>query len=67
MTADFFRIILDGHFYLWLPHHIGQPIAASATLIFVVMMITGSDSLVAKKQGSEKAKVFYQVDGKMAA
>ena len=41
MTEDFFRIVLDGHFYLWLPHHIGQPIAASATLIFVIMMITG--------------------------
>ena len=41
MTKDFFRIILDGHFYLWLPHNIGQPIAASATLIFLVMMITG--------------------------
>ena len=41
MPEDFFRIILDGHFYLWLPHHIGQPIAASATLIFLIMMITG--------------------------
>lgn len=41
MPDDFFRIILEGHFYLWLPHHIGQPIAASATLIFLVMMITG--------------------------
>lgn len=41
MNKDFFRIVLDGHFYLWLPHHIGQPIAASATLIFVVMMISG--------------------------
>lgn len=41
MTRDFFRIIIDGHFYLWLPHHIGQPIVASATLVFVVLMITG--------------------------
>lgn len=41
MTKDFFRFILDGHFYLWLPHEIGQPIAASATLVFLVMMITG--------------------------
>lgn len=41
MNKDFFRFILDGHFYLWLPHHIGQPIVASATLIFLVMMITG--------------------------
>lgn len=41
MTKDFFRIVLDGHFYLWLPHHIGQPIAASATLVFLIMLITG--------------------------
>lgn len=41
MTEDFFRIVLDGHYYLWLPHKIGQPIAASATLIFVALMITG--------------------------
>ncbi|MFN4315701.1 MAG: PepSY-associated TM helix domain-containing protein [Chitinophagaceae bacterium] len=41
MTQDFFRIVLDGHFYLWLPHHIGQPIVATATLIFLVMLITG--------------------------
>lgn len=41
MTRDFFRVVLNGHFYLWLPHPIGQPIAASATLVFLVMMITG--------------------------
>jgi len=41
MNDDFFRIVLDGHYYLWLPHKIGQPIAASATLIFLVMMISG--------------------------
>ena len=39
--ADFFRIVLDGHFYLWLPPHIGQPIVASATLVFFVMLVTG--------------------------
>lgn len=41
MDRDFFRILIDGHFYLWLPPHIGQPIVASATLIFLIMMITG--------------------------
>lgn len=38
---DFFRIVLDGHFYLWLPHEIGQPVVATATLIFLVMLISG--------------------------
>lgn len=41
MTKDFFRIVLDGHFYLWLPHEIGQPIVASATLVFVIMLASG--------------------------
>lgn len=41
MNRDFFRTVVDGHYYLWLPPHIGQPIVASATLIFLVMMITG--------------------------
>lgn len=41
MNRDFFRVIVDGHFYLWLPPKIGQPIVASATLIFLFMMISG--------------------------
>lgn len=41
MEADFFQFILDGHFYLWLPPEIGQPVAATATLVFVVMLISG--------------------------
>ena len=41
MSRDFFRFIIEGHYNLWLPHDVGQVIVASATLIFVVMMITG--------------------------
>ena len=41
MNDDFFRIVLNGHYYLWLPPSIGQPVLASATLVFLVMMITG--------------------------
>ena len=41
MTKDFFRFILEGHYYLWLPHTIGQPIAAIATLIFLLLLISG--------------------------
>lgn len=41
MANDFFRIVINGHYYLWLPPHIGQPILATGTLIFVIMMITG--------------------------
>lgn len=41
MNKDFFRVVLNGHYYLWLPEKIGQPIVASATLVFLVMLITG--------------------------
>lgn len=41
MEQDFFRLVLEGHFYLWLPPAIGKPIVASGTLVFVVMMISG--------------------------
>lgn len=40
-NEGFFQFILEGHFYLWLPPAIGQPVVASATLIFLVMMISG--------------------------
>lgn len=38
---DFFRFILDGHRSLWLPETIGRPIVGVATLIFLVLLITG--------------------------
>lgn len=41
MSDDFFRIVIMGHYYLWLPPEIGQPILTSATLIFVLLLISG--------------------------
>lgn len=41
MYENVFKFILDGHFYLWLPHKIGQPLVSVFTLIFVVMLISG--------------------------
>lgn len=38
---DFFRFIIDGHRALWLPYEIGRPIVGVATLIFVVLLVTG--------------------------
>ena len=38
---DFFHFILDGHRALWLPHNIGRPIVGIATLIFIVLLISG--------------------------
>ncbi len=39
--VDFFRFILNGHRFLWLPYEIGRPIVNYATLVFVVLLITG--------------------------
>lgn len=41
MSKDFFRIVINGHFYLWLPPSIGQPILSTATLLFAILLITG--------------------------
>lgn len=39
--TDFFRFILNGHRFLWLPFAIGRPIVNYGTLVFVVLLITG--------------------------
>lgn len=41
MDRDFFRQVLNGHFYLWLPPEIGQPIVATGTLVFLFMLVSG--------------------------
>jgi len=41
LNKDFFRIVLGIHFYLLLPAKIGQPIVATAILLFVLLLITG--------------------------
>lgn len=57
MSSDFFNFILDGHFYLWLPPQIGQPIAASATLCFVVMLVSGLVLWWPRKKKDTKQRV----------
>ncbi len=39
--TDFFRTILNGHRFLWLPYEIGRPIVNYSILIFLLIMITG--------------------------
>ncbi len=41
MDSDFFRIVIMGHYYLWLPPAIGQPIVTSATLVFFLSLVSG--------------------------
>lgn len=38
---DFFRIVLNGHRFLWLPYDIGKAVVCYSTLIFVILLITG--------------------------
>lgn len=38
---DFFRFILNGHRFLWLPWKIGRPVVNYSILIFVITLITG--------------------------
>ncbi len=53
---DFFYITLQGHFYLWLPHKTGQTVCASATLIFVVILLSGLFLWWPKNKGSIKQR-----------
>jgi len=41
VNHSFFGWILSGHFNLWLPHEIGSTIVASATLVFLVIVLSG--------------------------
>lgn len=38
---DFFHIIEEGHFHLWLPHEIGEPLTGWGTFIFFLLLISG--------------------------
>ncbi|MCD2425818.1 PepSY domain-containing protein [Niabella pedocola] len=41
MDTEFFRFILRGHMYLWLPQKIGQTVVATCMIIFAVIVISG--------------------------
>jgi len=60
MEAGVFHFILDGHFYLWLPPNIGQPLVASATLIFLVMLISGLILWYPKNKAAAKQRVWFR-------
>lgn len=38
---DFFHVIEEGHFHLWLPHEIGEVLTSWGTLIFFFLLISG--------------------------
>lgn len=59
-NADFFRFVLDGHFYLWLPASIGKPVIASATLIFLVMVVSGIVLWWPRNKAGRKQRFRFQ-------
>jgi uncharacterized iron-regulated membrane protein len=41
LDDDFYRIMIVGHYQLWLPRNIGKPVVAYSTLIFVLTLFSG--------------------------
>jgi uncharacterized iron-regulated membrane protein len=64
MSRDFFRFMINGHFYLWLPPKVGQIIVASATLIFVVLIITGIVLWWPKNKAARKQRFKVKFNAK---
>lgn len=59
MEKGFFPFILKGHFYLWLPPHVGQPVVATATLVFFVTIITGIILWFPKNRHVLKSRLWF--------
>jgi uncharacterized iron-regulated membrane protein len=60
METGFFHFILDGHFYLWLPPEIGQPVVACATLVFVILLISGLILWYPKNKPASKQRFWFR-------
>ena len=64
MDDDFFRIIIMGHYYLWLPPEIGQPILTTATMIFVFLLISGLILWWPKSKAARKQRFTVKLKSK---
>ncbi len=64
ITSDFFYQVLQGHYYLWLPPAVGQPVVACSTLIFTVMLITGVVLWWPKNKKNIKQRFTIKWNGK---
>jgi uncharacterized iron-regulated membrane protein len=60
MEKGFFPFILKGHFYLWLPEEIGQPVVAISTLIFFLIMLTGIILWFPKNKSILKSRTWFR-------
>lgn len=64
MDNDFFRIIIMGHYYLWLPPEIGQPILTTATMMFVILLISGLILWWPKSKAARKQRFSVKLKSK---
>jgi uncharacterized iron-regulated membrane protein len=64
MDEDFFRIIIMGHYYLWLPPAIGQPILTTATMLFVFLLISGLVLWWPKSKAARKQRFTVKLKSK---
>ncbi|MFK7030638.1 PepSY-associated TM helix domain-containing protein [Flavobacterium oreochromis] len=60
LNTGFFHFIFEGHMYLWLPHSIGQIIVATATLLFMFLVITGIILWYPKRNKEIKKRIWFQ-------
>lgn len=60
MEEGFFPFILKGHFYLWLPEKIGQPVVAISSLVFLAMIITGLILWFPKNRNVLKSRTWFR-------
>ena len=58
--TGFFHFILDGHYYLWLPDEIGQIVVATATLIFLILIISGFILWYPKNKNAAKQRFSFK-------
>ncbi|HTM98947.1 MAG TPA: PepSY-associated TM helix domain-containing protein [Pedobacter sp.] len=64
MDDDFFRIVIMGHYYLWLPPEIGQPILTTATMIFVFLLLSGLILWWPKSKAARKQRFSVRLKSK---
>ena len=60
MEKDFFRFIMRGHYYLWLPPGIGHPLVACSTLVFLLVLLTGLIIWIPKNRKALKNRIRFR-------
>lgn len=64
VEEDFFVIVEELHMYLWLPPEIGKQVVGIATIIFIVMLISGIVLWWPKKRKDLKNRIKIKWDAK---